>query len=199
MNAPDHISDDPFLRKLAWKSLFTLLLSLAAIMALGFFFHDPVSRYATEALTLLGPLGIFLGVLGADAFGLPIPPSTYLFAAVAAGAPAVLVLSVAAAASLLGATLAYFIGPYIGRLPLLSTVLERFRPRGESLYRRWGVSTVLIAALTPLPFAPFCWLAGIYQMPFKRFFSAAMVRAPRLLAYYAVFALGWAGAVPISP
>ena len=196
MTAPGNISDDPFVRKLAWKSILTLLLSLAAIMALGFFLHEPVSLYATEALTFLGPLGIFLGVLGADAFGLPIPPSTYLFAAVAAGAPAFLILSVAGAASLIGGSIAYFIGPYIGRLPLLSTVLERFRPRGESLFRRWGASTILIAALTPLPFAPFCWLAGIYKMPFKRFFSAALVRAPRLLAYYAFFSIGWAGAIP---
>lgn len=195
MKEPADIADDPFVRKLAWKSVLTLLISFFVVMALGYFLHEPVAFYATQALALLGPLGIFLGVLGADAFGLPIPPSTYLFAAVASGAPALMVLTIAGAASLLGGSIAYFLGPYIGRLPILRGILERFRPRGERLFRRWGSWTILVAALTPLPFAPFCWLAGIYKMPFKSFFSAAVVRAPRLLAYYAFFTLGWSSAI----
>lgn len=191
MNKSTDIADDPYLRHLASKSIAFLALSFFLVLALGYFLRDPITYYAGEAVTFFGPLGIFFGVLGSDAFGLPIPPSTVLFASVAAGAPAALVLLLVSTASLLGGTTAYFVGPFIGKLPILRTVLERFRPRGELLYKRWGTWTVLIAALTPLPFAPFCWLAGIYKMPFKRFVSAAFVRAPRMLVYYAIFVLGW--------
>lgn len=187
------ILDDQLFRKLAWKSAILMVISVCVVMLLGYFLREPITAWAIAAIDVLGALGIFAGVLASDAFGFPVPVSTYLFAAVAADSPIVVILIVTSLASIIGASIAYLVGPYIGRLPVLRTILERFRPRGEAIFERWGVWAVGIAALTPLPFAVFCWLAGIYRMPFVRFFSATLVRAPRVLAYYGFFALGWAG------
>lgn len=197
MKTTGDIAADPFFRKLAWKGIAMMLVSVSVVMLLGYYLREPVTTAAVQVVDILGPLGIFAGVLASDAFGFPVPPTTYLFAAVAADAPVVLVLVVTAVASIIGGSIAYLIGPFIGRLPVLRTILERHRPRGEIIFKRWGIWTIGIAAVTPLPFALFCWLAGIYRMPFIRFFSATLVRAPRIAAYYAFFALGWAGAAAI--
>lgn len=189
---PGDIVDDPFFRKLMWQTLAILLVAVAGIVVLGVFFREPVTEAATRAVAVLGVPGIVAGVLASDVLGFPVPPSTYLFAAVAAGSPVTALLVIISATSVLSGTLAYLLGPWIGRLPLLSRVLERFRPRGELLIRRWGVWAIGVSALTPLPFPIFCWLAGIYRMPYRRFFATTLLRAPRMVVYYAFFALGWA-------
>src|SRR5699024_2773959 len=117
-----------------------------------------------KTVDYLGLSGIFLAVIASDAFGFPIPPSTFLFAAVASGSPVFGLLILISLTSILGGTIAYLIGPWIGKLPLLKRILERARPRGERLIDRWGVWAIGVAAITPLPFPIFCWLAGIYRM-----------------------------------
>ena len=36
-----------------------------------------------------------------------------------------------------------------------------------------------------------CWMAGIYKMPYGKFLLATLFRAPRMVAYYYLFVLGW--------
>lgn len=191
LNQPSDIIDDPFFRKLAWQTVAILFLAVVGIVLLAIFLKEPVTAAATSAVKTLGIPGIIAGVIASDVFGFPVPPSTYLFAAVAAGSPVTTLLILVSLTSIISGTLAYLLGPWIGKLPILCRILERFRPRGEVLIRRWGVWAVGVAAITPLPFPILCWLAGIYQMPYKRFFATTLLRAPRMIIYYALFALGW--------
>lgn len=191
--APD-IADDKLMRRLLWQSLGIMIVMFATAALLGYWLRDPITEMATSFVQALGPLGIFLGVLASDAFSFPIPASTYLFAGVAADAAVVPVLIATSLASLIGGALAYVVGPLVARVPFLDRRLELFRPRGEALFKRWGAWAVGIAAVTPMPFSVVCWLAGIYRMPFKRFFTATLVRVPRVCVYYALFAFGWASA-----
>ncbi len=158
---------------------------------------DRLANFAGTVIETLGILGVGICVFTAEAFGLPVPPSTYTFAAVAGGSPVTAVLLISFATSIGGASLAYLIGPYVGRLPVIRTWLDRFYADGEVLFKKWGIWTVGIAAMTPLPFSVCCWLAGIYRMAYIPFFTATLVRIPRLLLYYGVFALGWTGGAAI--
>ncbi|WP_158542259.1 YqaA family protein [Lujinxingia litoralis] len=192
-DAPD-IADDKFMRRLAWQSVAIMVVMFALTALLGYWLRDPITDLATQFVQLLGAPGIFLGVLAADAISFPIPASTYLFAGVASGASVIPVLIATSLASLMGGALAYLVGPQVARIPFLARRLEIFRPRGEALFKRWGAWAVGIAAVTPMPFSIICWLAGIYRMPFKPFFTATLVRVPRVCLYYGLFALGWASA-----
>jgi membrane protein YqaA with SNARE-associated domain len=186
------IADDPLVRKLLWQSVAAMVVLFAIVATLAIFFKDPITSIAHQLVDNLGIVGIFLGVLAADGLMFPIPPTTYLFIAVAAGIPIIPVLIAAAVAGLLGGAMAYGLGPTLQKVPFLNRRIEAFRPRGEQLFKRWGSWTIAIAAVTPLPFSLICWFAGIYRMPFKRFISVSAVRAPRLLVYYGIFTLGWA-------
>ncbi|MBA2664075.1 MAG: VTT domain-containing protein [Bradymonadaceae bacterium] len=185
------IVDDRLFRKLAWQSAGITLLLFAVVVIIALLFREPVTQIATVVIEHLGILGIFLGVLAADGLTFPIPPTTYLFVAVAAEAPMAPVLIAAGLASVLGGSLAYFVGPYLQKVPFLDRRIEAFRPRGEALFERFGGWTIAIAALTPLPFSIMCWFAGIYNMPYRRFFAITLIRAPRLVIYYGLFILGW--------
>ncbi len=168
-----------------------MVVLFAIVAALAIFFRAPITEIAVTLVERLGPLGIFFGILLADGFTFPIPPTTYVFVAVAAETPIVPALTAAFIASLFGGTIAYFVGPFLTKMPFIGRRIEAFRPRGQALFERWGLWTVAVGAITPLPFSIICWFAGIYRMPFRKFFLISLIRAPRMLVYYALFALGW--------
>ena len=172
-------------------AVFTVVV-VGAVALGGMFFREPLEAFANWVVTELGLLGVFVGVFLSDAFTVPIPPDTYLFVAVASEDPVAPILAACCLASVVAGSVAYVIGPWVGRLPLLAPRLEHFRARGEQLFLRYGVWTVALAALTPIPFSITCWLAGIYKMPYRPFFIATFARIPRLVGYFALYALGWA-------
>lgn len=184
-------------RQLVLQTLGGLLAIIALIATLGALFREPLAEFATSLLTTFGFPGLFVGVVASDAFSFPIPQSAYFIVTIAAEASPVAVVAVSSVASLLGGALAYHIGPFVARIPLVGPRLERLRSRGEAFFERWGLWTVAIAAVTPLPFPVGCWLAGLYGMPFWRFFAVILLRIPRFVVYYALFMAGWAGAATL--
>src|SRR5690606_279820 len=157
------------------------------VVATALFFREPIAALATTMIETLGVWGVFLGVIAGDGFTFPIPPTTYLFVAVASGVPFLPVLSACVIASFFSGSIAYGVGPLLLKVPFIGPRIEAFRPRGEALFRRWGVWTVAVAALTPLPYSLTCYLAGIYKMPFKNFFLISLIRAPRMVVYFLLF------------
>lgn len=185
------VLDDQLFRKLAWQSAGIMALLFFVVAAIAFFFREPIGTLALLTVEYLGPIGIFFGVLAADGLTFPIPPTSYMFVTAAADAPVLPAVTAACIASLFGGSLAYFVGPFLTRVPILGRRIEFFRPRGQDLFDRWGLWTIAVAAITPVPFSIACWFAGIYRMPYRKFLAISLIRAPRMLAYYAIFALGW--------
>lgn len=184
-------------RRLVVQTLLGLAGVVALITALGVFFREPLTALATTLLDTFGLPGLFVGVVASDAFSFPVPQSAYFVVTIAAESSPVAVVSVASAASLLGGTIAYHIGPWVARAPLIGDRLQQLRSRGEQFFERWGFWAVAIAAVTPVPFPIGCWLAGLYEMPFGRFFAAILLRIPRFVVYYSVFTAGWVGAAAL--
>ena len=180
------------LRPLIIQAVVITLVMFALIAISAAVLREPLEAFAHWVVDNLGLFGVFMGVLLTDALTLPIPPDTYLFVAVASHAPVVPILTACCAGSVIAASVAYKIGPYIQRLPFLRARLEKFRPRWEQLFLKYVTWTVVIAALSPIPFSVTCWLAGIYRMPYRLFLFASFARVPRLIGYYYLFELGWA-------
>lgn len=186
------MTGDESLRPIIIRAAVFTVVVVGLVAIAGVVIREPLEVLANWVVAELGLWGVFLGVVATDAFTLPIPPDTYLFVAVASDADVAPILAVCCVGSILAGSIAYKIGPTISRLPLLRPRLEHFRQRGEKLFGRYGVWTVALAALTPIPFSITCWLAGAYRMPYGPFLLATFARVPRLLGYYALFRLGWA-------
>ena len=189
----DRTTDDgPSIRRLVVETIAFTVAVVLSVALLGYYFRRPLEAIARWMIQHLGYAGLFGGVFAADAFTVPIPPDFYLFISIAGGSNVALTLIACSAASVVGGNLAYLLGPYIERLPLLRTRLDEFRPRGEYLFDHWGGWAVGIAAMTPVPFSIVSWLAGIYRMRYPAYFAASLFRIPRIVGYYALYAYGWA-------
>lgn len=181
----------PSVRKLLLETLVFTVVVVGAVVVAGYLFREPLELVARWLVARLGYGGMFAGIFAADAFTFPLPPDFYLFVSIAGGSSVALTLAVCSLSSVLAGNLAYHIGPYIERVPLLRERLEVFRPRGEYLFREWGIWAVAISALTPVPFSIVSWLAGIFEMRRSHFFVASLFRIPRIIGYYALYYYGW--------
>jgi len=178
-------------RKLAIQTIVSVVV-LFAVVGLGALFLKPQLEAAGAwFVEQFGMVGMFLGVFASDAFGVPIPPDTYLVAAVTGGADPVSTIGVASLASVIGGNFAYWFGKQAGQWRMLKRLMERYRERGERLFARWGIWAVVIAAWTPVPFMVICWFAGVFNMPYKQLFWSTLTRVPRHVVYFYVIVLGW--------
>lgn len=87
---------------------------------------------------------------------------------------AILYAAIATAASVLGATLDYFIGRIGGR-PLAERFVSKRRiETAEEFFKDHGTLTTGIAAFTPLPYPIFALAAGITYLSLWRFVLASL-------------------------
>ena len=184
--------DDPVSSgRLALRTVLGLL-ALFVFMAIGaLYLKAPLEEAGRWFFEAFGLPGMFVGTALSDFLGVPIPVDVYLAAAVTAKTPTIPALLVASVASVVGGNMAYALGAWFERVPLLKSLVARFKAKGEAAFERWGVAAVAIAAWTPVPFSIICWAAGAFKMPWKRFFLTSLHRVPRVVLYYYVITLGW--------
>ena len=86
-------------------------------------------------------------------------------------------------ASVMGAVVGHWLGAQFGR-PILGKFVSEGRIRSaESLFDKYGVWAVLIAAVTPIPYKVFTILAGVLKLDMKRFLIASIIgRGMRFLS-----------------
>jgi membrane protein YqaA with SNARE-associated domain len=184
-------AEEVSLKPLIIRGVVVTALIFAAVWIIGHYVAEPAEHLADLIVENLGIWGIFLAVLAADALTLPIPPDTYLLAAVASDTDAITIVNVVAVASVIAGSLAYLVGPIFERFAFLRKRIDKVRPQGEALFAKYGTWTIVVASLTPLPFSVTCWIAGIYRMPYRPFFLATLARIPRFWLYYLMFEFGW--------
>lgn len=186
-------TEAPSTRSLIIQVVVTTAVIVAGVALLAILARGPAEIAADWVVEHLGIWGISVAVILADALTFPVPPDTYLLAAVASHADQMTLLAAISVSSVVAGNLAYVLGPLLQHVPLLGKKIENFRGTGELLYKKWGLWTVVVAALTPIPFSIICWFAGIYKMPYRPFLIGTLARIPRFVIYYYLFELGWAG------
>ncbi len=178
-------------RALALRTVLGLLVVFATMAMASLFLKETFTTIGTWIWEAYGLAGLFIGTALADAFTIPIPVDIYLVAAVTANAPSLPVILLGSSASIFGGCIAWWIGIYSERIPFIQGFLQRYKVKGEALFKKWGVATVAVAAWTPLPFSLACWSAGAFNMPFGRFLLTSLNRIPRIALYYYAIKLGW--------
>ena len=113
----------------------------------------------------------------------PIPPDPLVIAiGVASPGSAIWVAALATVASVAGAFLGHWLGRRFGR-PLLRRLVSQDKvERAEALFNRYGVWTIILAAITPIPYKVFAILAGVMALPVRPFLIASVIgRGARLM------------------
>ena len=90
--------------------------------------------------------------------------------------------------SYLGGLGAYFIGRKLDKLPRVHNwVHVKFEEKFEQL-KKFVRLLIIVAAFTPLPYAPICMVSGIIKFPLRSFLIATISRYARFLIYgYIIF------------
>jgi membrane protein YqaA with SNARE-associated domain len=178
-------------RTLARRTVFGVVLLFLGAAAGAYFLQDDLTQAGIWFFDKYGLVGMFLGTMATDVFGIPVPVDVYLAAAITADKPVIPVLVTACTASVVSGSIAYGMGHYFHKLPLIGRLIKRYRAKGTAIFDRWGISAVAIAAWTPLPFSIVCWFAGTFRMPYRLFVLTTLHRIPRIIVYYYIIALGW--------
>ncbi len=183
--------EDVSLLPIIKQTVLAVVLIFGVVGLLAYFFKEPLTDWATWMVTRFGLWGLVVCVPLSDVLSLPVPPEVGLFIAMATNQPVALTIALLSAVSVICGSISFVIGPQLARIGFVKRRIERWRVRGEALFRHWGVWTVAIGAISPVPYAMTCWFAGIYKMRYSKFFLATLFRVPRFIGYYYLFELGW--------
>ncbi|MFH2008645.1 MAG: VTT domain-containing protein [bacterium] len=148
------------------------------------------SRFLTETV---GYPGVFVSIWLIDTFTLPISPDVVLAFVAHHGSSlhAPTALAVICVASIAAGNTGYYLARKIGRTQFIQKRLARSFSKGHALFERYGVWSVVIAGLTPVPFSIVCWLAGLYRMAPLPLALATLSRIPRFIGWYYLIRLGF--------
>ncbi len=183
------------LRRLLVRALLGVLVLVGVMAGLSALVAEPVERLTAWIVGILGLPGLAAGLILGESTPLPIPGDAWLVAVAAGDAPVIVVGLTLGVSSVAAGSLGYLLGPVLARLPYLRKRVEAHRARGEAFFSQFGMWTVAIGSITPLPYALLCWTAGVCRMSYKRFLAATLLRVPRYLGYLLLFRLGWESVV----
>ena len=169
------------------RNLFRGLIWLAVVVG-GYFYLE-----ANYDITLKGILGdlydqpviIYSIFFVSEAvFGI-IPPELFMIWALRDELIGQYILNVIALSviSYVAGMLGYYIGSHFSTTQFYRTVRKNYLGRFEKHLNRFGGFLVIVAALTPLPFAGICMLMGTVKYPYRRFLLFATFRFARFVVY----------------
>ncbi|HET9933900.1 MAG TPA: VTT domain-containing protein [Polyangiaceae bacterium] len=170
--------------------LAALLVGVAVLSAL---FRSELEALGHVFVDRFGLWGMVIGSLVADGFHFLLPPQFYMLMGISSGVPARATLTAVCFGSFVGGWTAYFLATRIGRFEVLERRLAEPRRLLESALDRYGNFALVLVGFLPITYAALCYLAGLGRVSKRGFLIIALVRVPRLVAYYYLVRLGWLG------
>lgn len=168
------------------QGLGALLIIFILASSLSFFFEEEIQLLTRSAVTTLGFSGLAFLAIFSDTVISPISPDLILFiiakSHLAADWP--VYLSIICICSLLGGHIGFFLGRLIQKKAWAPNIIMKFVIRKKQSIESFGTLTVILGALTPLPFSITCWSAGFLQLSYNKFIFAIAFRIPRIIITY---------------
>ena len=168
------------------KTAIGLAILFALCTAAAIFYREELSSVTHWIFGKTGFIGLFSLVLIADTFVAPLPPDAALLIIAKGGAAsdAYWAIPLLGLISALAGNLGWLIGRQLSSLSFVQRVSNLGGGKQRKLVEKYGRLTVVLGALTPLPFSVTCWAAGIVGMKWSRFAPLTLLRIPRFIVYY---------------
>ncbi|MGC4092521.1 MAG: VTT domain-containing protein [Polyangiaceae bacterium] len=185
-------------RATPWRLLVRMAIGLVVLLAgvalLSSLFHAELERLGHAFVDRFGLWGMVVGSILADGFHFLLPPQFYMLMGISSGVPAAATLTAVCFGSWLGGWSAYFLAGRVGHIGAIERRLREPRQLLERAIERFGTSALVVVGFLPITYAALCYLAGLGRVSKRGFLVIALVRIPRLIAYYYLVRLGWLGA-----
>lgn len=172
------------------KNLLRGLIWLGVIVG-GYFYLK--ANYDFSLQSLLGPiydeplLIFFIFFVSETVFGI-IPPELFMIWALRNEVVIDYIgnVSILIALSYCAGIIGYYVGSHFGTTQLYRSLQKNYLGKFEKHVNRFGGFLVIVAALTPLPFAGICMLMGTVKYPYRRFLLMSTTRILRFVVYGAI-------------
>lgn len=173
----------------SWRRIAGPLAFLAVLVLLGLTVKDEVSAVSTALLSAAGLSGLWAGSFLFATCPVPLPLEPLLLVAAAGGLPVGQTFVVVASAAVTAGPACYAAGRLLGRVDLVQVLLARTGV--SSVMEARGATVLMLAALTPLPFAPVAWSAGAAKGSFASLLIASLARTCKIAVSLTIITLGW--------
>ncbi len=180
---------------LNWPKIIVIgLIPIIIIFALFFWFMKQVGTdnymfIVNNVEQHFGLAGIFLYVFLVDLLILPLSPD-FVFPIVA-GMPWYEVIPIIGTASALGGVIAYFIGRFLCKVPVIDRLADKAKAKWGKYINKYGIVFVILSALTPIPFSTVCVAAGVTKLSSKKVIPCCFFRILRMALYFFLFKAGF--------
>ncbi len=181
-------SDEEELRSHFRQTLAALFLLFLLVGTVSYFFEDQIKGAAEFIFERFGILGMTLFIGVNDLIVSPIPPDLALVVLSHSPESArwylwVFVFGLASSAAGMGG---WLLGRKLRGTRLPQWIFGKKLEAGEELMKKFGLISVALGALTPLPYSLTTWTAGLLNTPFRYVAIASLLRIPRFALYYLI-------------
>ena len=173
------------MKKISIKNLkLVVILSLFLIFVLAcLFYYEEIQRFGMMAVEKFGLMGLFGVTMLLDSIIQPISPLFFTFGYTFSKSPLLVTTIVGGIASVLAGFVGYGIGSFLLNEEKIHCYIGAEKcKKMHRLFEKYGFWAVFIGVNIGFPFAPLCWSAGIFRMPFYYFgASIILARIPRFI------------------
>lgn len=162
-------------------------LFVASVIAVFIYVLFSFSKFETEIVKSVGNYGfvaIFVLSFLLDAIMQPLGPDIPIIAGILAGFNVYWVVILAGAASILASLAGHFLGRWYSDFGFKKVYSIEAYKKWRRFFNKYGRPAVAIAAVTPVPYVPVCWMSGIFEMKLTQFLIFAII--PRTLRFIGV-------------
>tara|TARA_Y100000310_G_C20661182_1_gene804876 strand:- start:163 stop:723 length:561 start_codon:yes stop_codon:yes gene_type:complete len=165
-----------------------LIILITAFFAI-WFNSDYLKSLIQEYIQRFGYLGIFVFSFLADLLEQPIGPGTFAALGVIFNLNIFLIIVFSVIGSWIGSLASYYIGRRYFYYRLREVSKGRIEQKHYKLFEKYGGPVLALAAISPLPWVTFCWLAGGAKLKVEKFIFWGLI--PRILRISFVVGLVW--------
>jgi membrane protein YqaA with SNARE-associated domain len=170
-----------FLKDTAIKGGLVILLFIAILLVLEYFFFDLNSLLNTLVESFSTTVIFVVFLISETVLGL-LPPEIFIAWSSKSATPW-LFLFIIATLSYVGGVIAYFIGQQLYRIPSIKNHIETKIAVHIINLRKWGGFFVLVGAMLPLPHSMVSLACGLMKYDFKNYLAWALFRYLRFALY----------------
>jgi len=173
-----------FLKDTAYKGLITILIFVAVLVGLEYFFID-INELLNSLVESYSPQIILSFFLFSETVLGLLPPEIFIAWSAKSASPW-LFLFYLATASYIGGIIAYFLGKLLYSIPSVKFYLENKIARHIMNLRKWGGFFVVVGAMLPIPHSIVSLASGLIKFNFRSYLLWALFRYLRFAIYGAV-------------
>jgi len=170
-----------FLKNTAYKGGITILIFVAVLLGLEYFFID-INALLNSLVENYSPRIVFSFFLISETILGLLPPEIFISWSAKSATPW-LFLFFLATASYIGGIIAYFIGKLLFRIPSVKFYLEHKIARHIINLRKWGGFFVIVGAMLPIPHSIVSLACGLIKYNFRNYLLWALFRYLRFGIY----------------